>query len=33
VQLAKLRKMGLKLLLLRTEEGYLLDPKTPVLLR
>jgi predicted ATPase len=30
VQLAKLRKMGLKLLLMRTEEGYLLDPETPL---
>lgn len=30
VQLAKLRKLGLKLLLLRTEDGYLLDPETPV---
>ncbi len=31
VQLAKLRKMGLKAVLLRTEEGYYLDPDTPVL--
>lgn len=31
VALAKLRKMGLKVLLLRTDEGYLLDPNTPVL--
>jgi predicted ATPase len=31
VALAKLRKSGLKLLLLRTDGGYLLDPHTPVL--
>jgi predicted ATPase len=31
VALAKLRKMGLKVLLLRTEQGYELDPHTPVL--
>jgi tetratricopeptide (TPR) repeat protein len=31
VALAKLRKMGLKLLILRAEDGYLLDPGTPVL--
>lgn len=31
VQLAKLRKLGLKLLLLRTEDGYQLDPSVPVL--
>ncbi len=30
VQLAKLRKMGLKMLLRRTEQGYELDPSTPV---
>jgi predicted ATPase len=30
VTLAKLRKMGLKLQLLRTDAGYLLDPATPV---
>ena len=30
VTLAKLRKMGLKLALLRTDAGYLLDPGTPV---
>jgi predicted ATPase len=33
VQLAKLRKMGLKLVLLRTDQGYLLDPDTPLLWR
>ena len=31
VALAKLRKMGLKLLILRNDEGYLLDPETPCL--
>jgi predicted ATPase/predicted negative regulator of RcsB-dependent stress response len=31
VALAKLRKAGLKLLLMRSGEGYLLDPNTPVL--
>jgi predicted ATPase len=31
VALAKLRKLGLKGLLLRREEGYLLDPATPLL--
>jgi len=30
VALAKLRKMGLKLLILRSASGYLLDPDTPV---
>ena len=31
VALAKLRKFGLKLLLLRDGDGYLLDPETPLL--
>ncbi len=31
VALAKLRKSGLKLLLLRRGDGYLLDPNTPLL--
>ncbi len=31
VALAKLRKMGLKLYILRTDAGYLLDPETPCL--
>jgi hypothetical protein len=31
VQLAKLRKLGLKLVLLRDEAGYFLDPHTPLI--